>query len=324
MTKQIHVVAAVIVDGRGRYLVAERAAHKHQGGCWEFPGGKVEPGETEVQALSRELMEEIGLTPTQQRPLLQVSHDYGDRRILLSAWLVTEFLPGPCLSQSEQTPLLGLEGQPLQWVMADCLPTLNFPAANRPILAAALLPQVLRISPELDSLQSWLDWLQQRVVLATDRDAIVLRQPALNDEQYMHWAESGLSICQQAGMPLFVHGSVSRLQRLPQAAGLHLPFAEAGCLPLQRPISRDHVLLVACHNAQELALAQQLDADCALLSPVLATSSHPEQQGMGWAQWAALVAAVNIPVYALGGMTSAHLAEAWQQGGQGVAGISGF
>ncbi|MDP1540725.1 MAG: Nudix family hydrolase [Moraxellaceae bacterium] len=325
MAPLIHVVAAVIVDDRGRYLVAQRAAHKHQGGCWEFPGGKVDPGETEAQALTRELAEEIGLTPTQQRPLLRVCHDYGDRRIVLSAWLVTAFIPGPRLDQSESEGLVGLEGQPLLWVSASELPTLHFPDANRPILAAALLPTMLRITPTFANEAAWQDWLSQRLrqPVSGQKQAIILRQPNLEDDTYLRWAAQGLALCQAAGVAFYVHGSVGRLERLPEAAGVHLPFAQlTGCE--RRPVADDKVLLVACHSAEELSMAQQIGADCALLSSVLATASHPKQNGLGWSQWAELVEAVNIPVYALGGMTPDLLTQAWAQGGQGVAGISGF
>ena len=325
MVPLIHVVAAVIVDDSGRYLVAKRAAHKHQGGCWEFPGGKVDPGESEEQALTRELAEEIGLTPTQQRPLLSVCHDYGDRRILLSAWLVTSFLPGPRLSQPEPNHLVGLEGQPLLWVSAAELTTLHFPDANRPILAAALLPQLLHISPSFSNEAAWQAWLLQRLQRpdSPQKAAIILRQPGLDDEQYLRWVAFGLARCQAAGVDFLVHGSVRRLDQLPQAAGVHLPFAQIAGLKA-RPVPQDKVMLVACHNEQELTYAQQLDADCALLSPVLATSSHPEQKGMGWSRWAEMVKTVNIPVYALGGMAPDLVEQAWLNGGQGVAGITGF
>jgi 8-oxo-dGTP diphosphatase len=325
MAPLIHVVAAVIVDDRGHYLVAKRAAHKHQGGCWEFPGGKVDPGETEAQALTRELAEEIGLVPTQQRPLLRVCHDYGDRRILLSAWLVTAFMPGPQLAQSNPERLVGLEGQPLSWVSAAELSTLHFPDANRPILAAALLPAVLRITPNFANEAAWLDWLKQRLhsSLSGQKEAVILRQLNLEDDVYLRWAEQGLAYCQAVGMDFYVHGSPARLERLPEATGIHMPFAQIKRCQ-QRPVADKKVLLVACHSAQELSWAQRLNADCALLSPVLATPSHPGKNGLGWSQWAQLVEAVNIPVYALGGMSPNMLTQAWAQGGQGVAGISDF
>lgn len=129
MMKRILVVAAVIRRG-GRILIARRAAHQHQGGLWEFPGGKVEPAEAVQAALVRELREELGITPTAFSPLIRIEHDYPDKSVCLDVWTVTDFAGEP----------LGREGQPLAWVTEDELPAHDFPAANRPIVTAARLP----------------------------------------------------------------------------------------------------------------------------------------------------------------------------------------
>mgnify|MGYP000031044825 CR=1 FL=1 len=90
MTRQrVQVVAAVIRAPDGRVLLAQRPQHKHQGGLWEFPGGKVEPGETEVVALQRELQEELGLRAETLSPLIRIQHDYPDKSVELSVWQVT-------------------------------------------------------------------------------------------------------------------------------------------------------------------------------------------------------------------------------------------
>jgi 8-oxo-dGTP diphosphatase len=122
----VHVAVAVIVD-KGQVLLTRRAADSHQGGLWEFPGGKVEPGEGVVQALGRELQEELGIAPITTAPLIQVKHDYGDKAVLLDVHMVWSFSGEPA----------GLEGQPMAWVLADQLAEYEFPAANVPIIAAA-------------------------------------------------------------------------------------------------------------------------------------------------------------------------------------------
>lgn len=121
----IHVAVGVLVRD-GRVLVAQRAEHLHQGGLWEFPGGKLEPGESVQNALRRELAEELGVQVRSAEAMLQVRHDYGDREVLLDVWRITDSLGEP----------LGLEGQPVRWVDIDDLDQLPFPAANQPIVLA--------------------------------------------------------------------------------------------------------------------------------------------------------------------------------------------
>ncbi len=124
--KRVHVAVGVISDGGDKVLVARRADHLHQGGLWEFPGGKVEPGETVQQALQRELHEELAIRIDAIEPLLTIAHDYGDKSVLLDVWWVASFTGEP----------EGREGQPLRWAAIAELRALEFPAANRAIIDA--------------------------------------------------------------------------------------------------------------------------------------------------------------------------------------------
>jgi 8-oxo-dGTP diphosphatase len=122
----VHVAVGVIVNAEQRLLIALRAAESHQGGLWEFPGGKVESSETVQQALARELDEELGIQATAFRPLLSVQHDYGDKAVLLDVWWVDDFKGRPA----------GREGQAIKWVGAEQLAEFSFPEANQPIVDA--------------------------------------------------------------------------------------------------------------------------------------------------------------------------------------------
>jgi 8-oxo-dGTP diphosphatase len=122
----LHVAVAVVLDPRQRVLISRRAAAAHQGGLWEFPGGKVEPGESVTEALARELREELGIELGASRPLLLVPFDYGDKAVLLDVHLVTQF----------SGEARGLEGQPLAWVSPAELSQYRFPAANVAIVDA--------------------------------------------------------------------------------------------------------------------------------------------------------------------------------------------
>lgn len=136
--KRVHVAAAVIRDGSGQILIARRADSQHQGGLWEFPGGKVEADESVETALARELHEELGIVVGAARPLIKIRHDYPDKQVLLDVWEVSVFTGEPH----------GAEGQPLAWVKPRDLSNYEFPAANQPIVAAAKLPAQYLITPE--------------------------------------------------------------------------------------------------------------------------------------------------------------------------------
>ena len=121
-------VAAGVIERADQVLITQRAAKAHQGGLWEFPGGKLEPGESPEDALARELAEELAITVTECRPLIEVAHDYGDKRVRLFVYVVSQFTGAPT----------GVEGQPMQWVDRSRLTSYEFPAANLPIVQAYL------------------------------------------------------------------------------------------------------------------------------------------------------------------------------------------
>lgn len=126
--KRVWVAVGVVQQADGQILICQRPAHLHQGGKWEFPGGKVEAGEGMPAALIRELFEEVGIEATVCRPMLQVSHDYPDKAVLLDVWYVDAFDGHPT----------GKEGQPVRWVSRDALADYEFPSGNWPILQALL------------------------------------------------------------------------------------------------------------------------------------------------------------------------------------------
>ena len=118
--RELHVAVGVLTDAQGRILIARRPAKLHQGGLWEFPGGKVEAGEARLEALARELKEELGVLLEASEPLLEVRHDYGDRKVFLDVHRVTAW----------QGEARGMEGQPLAWILPSALEDFKFPEGN--------------------------------------------------------------------------------------------------------------------------------------------------------------------------------------------------
>ncbi|MGI2261416.1 8-oxo-dGTP diphosphatase MutT [Shewanella sp. GXUN23E] len=128
MTKRIHVAVGVIINDNNEILLAKRPEHLHQGGKWEFPGGKVEAGETVTQALARELEEEVALEVKATKPFMELSFDYPDKQVLLDIHTVTAFAGDA----------RGLEGQQIAWVPRNELTNYDFPEANKAILEKLL------------------------------------------------------------------------------------------------------------------------------------------------------------------------------------------
>lgn len=309
--KRVHVAAAVIRGTEGRILIARRPDHVHQGGLWEFPGGKVEDGESVRAALERELFEELGIRVLVARPLLKVSHDYPDKQVLLDVWDVSAFSGEP----------QGVEGQPLAWVSSRQLADYAFPAANQPIVAAARLPEHYLITPEGLSHDELLTGLRQ--ALAQGIRLVQLRAPNLFSPEYRDLALDAQGLCAGKAQ-LMLKGPLEWLGDFP-AAGWHLTAEQLRrYAPSGRPFPRERWLAASCHSAAELALAGQMGVDFVTLSPLQTTRSHPQAVPLGWTAAAELLARFNQPAYLLGGIGPQDLERARQAGAQGVAGIRAF
>lgn len=311
MVKRVHVAAALIRRADGHILLAKRADQQHQGGLWEFPGGKVEAGESVSTALHRELQEELGIAVTAARPLIKVQHDYPDKQVLLDVWEVSGFTGEPH----------GAEGQPLAWVSPRQLPDYDFPAANQPIVRAARLPAQYLITPDELERKALLQGIQTAV--ANGVRLIQLRAPNMYSPEYRDLAVDVVGLCAGKAQ-VMLKGPLEWLGDFP-AAGWHLTaeqlrkYADKG-----RPFPAQRWLAASCHNAEELALARQMGVDFVTLSPLQPTQSHPEAVPLGWDAAAQLIDGLNLPVYLLGGVGAGDTERAWQLGAQGVAGIRAF
>ena len=307
----LHVVVGILINNQSEVLITQRRHGTHLAGLWEFPGGKLESGESRIQALSRELHEELGVEVKQAEPLIQIRHHYPERDVLLDVWKVTQYLREP----------YGREQQPLQWVLPKTLHSFNLPPADKPIVKALSLPDYYVIL-DADN-QSPADLYQQLQDNAANRCFVfLLRSKSLDSERYCGLAMDLIELSKKLHVKLLLNSSVDQVIDL-GAAGLHLS-AQAASLLEQRPLAQNLLLGVSCHSESELLAAQRLDADFALLSPVQHTQSHSDSIPLGWDQFSKLVDQINVPVYALGGLTIADLAKGKHCGAQGLAGISAF
>lgn len=311
----LHVAAAAIFDEHGRVLIAQRPTHVHQGGLWEFPGGKVEAGETVREALARELHEELGIDVQQARPLIRVRHDYSDKSVLLDVWRVDDF-SGETLSVALSVSERGREGQPLVWVQPHELSVYDFPAANIPIVTAVQLPDYYLVTPNPDDdFPAFLAQLETR--LRDGIQLVQLRAKTLSDIDYLALAKQCQSLCEQHDAALMLNADPGLVAEV-GAAGVHLDSGRLASLS-ERPDVK--WVSASCHSPEQLRQAEKLGADFVMLSPVAATASHPDIVPLGWEQFQVLADLAHCPVYALGGMTPADLQQAFAHGAQGVAAI---
>lgn len=311
LKERIHVVAGVIENARGEVLVARRSAGAHQGGLWEFPGGKLEPGEDVRGGLARELTEELGISVDAARPLIRVRHDYSDRGVLLDVWRIAAW----------HGHVHGREGQSIMWAATDALPDLPMPAADVPIVSAVRLPDRYLITPSPGTdREGFLASLAASI--AAGVNLVALRAKALSDEDLVSLSRRAAAVCRAGGARLLVNADASLLDA-GGADGIHLDGTRL-MGAASRPVPAEALLAASCHDATELAHAARIGVDFAVLSPVAPTASHPHAEPMGWGRFRELVDGVNLPVFALGGLGPEDLDTAWAHGAQGIAAIRGL
>lgn len=316
MRKLVHVAVGVICDASGKILIAKRPDTAHQGGLWEFPGGKVDAGETIQEALVRELREELNIGVLASEPLIQIRHHYPDKSVLLDVHRITSF----------SGTARGNEGQPIQWVDARQLQQFEFPAANRPIISAINLPSRYAITGSLIEERDFIERVTQ--VLENGVGILQLRIPGFSLNYHRQLLLIVADLVALYKVQLQINTTVTIFKQVQELfphinAGLHLNRHEAAQLS-GRPVAENILMGISCHNAQEIEHAQILGADYLLLSPVKITATHPDAIPLGWAQFSRLVELANVPVYALGGVSEKDISEARASSAQGIAGISAW
>jgi 8-oxo-dGTP diphosphatase len=303
-SKVVDVAAAVIQKPDGTFLLAQRPQDKIWAGYWEFPGGKVEPGETPYHALVRELHEELGIEVVTAWPWITRVFAYPHATVQLHFFRVTQWHGAPHPH----------EGQQFAWQSPARVEVAPLLPANAPVLRALALPPLYAISNVQElGIEEFLHRLQ--IALNSGLRLVQLREKQLAREELRGLAQRMLPLLRAHGARLLLNSDVELAQQI-GADGVQLTANQLANLS-ERPAV--DWCAASCHNAQELQRAEQLGCDFALLSPVLPTQSHPGEPALGWENFAAIVAGSSIPVYALGGMQPAHMEAAWRHGAHGVA-----
>jgi len=363
----VDVAVGVMLRRDGSLLLGQRPAGKPYAGWWELPGGKLEPGETVLQALARELKEELGVTVLESAPWVTHVHAYSHATVRLYFCRVTDWEGEP----------RGLESQALQWARIRAATPAEIAAATREreervaalearlaaggvatdvetaqaraqapedALGLALEP---RIGPLLPATLPPVRWLHlpdtyaitnigspdrvepfmQRLeaVLAQGLRLIQFREPGWPggpaDPALGEVLRRVVARARATGAQVLLN-SVHPADWRAEADGVHFRSAD---IPDHRPhLPHDARLGVSAHTAEDLERARRLEADFAVLAPVLPTASHPDRPALGWEAFAALVTHAGLPVFALGGQSPGTRETAIRHGAHGIAGIGAF
>ncbi|NYT62721.1 Nudix family hydrolase [Alcaligenaceae bacterium] len=328
----INVAAGLILRADGSLLLAQRPDGKPWSGWWELPGGKIEAGESVLEALARELKEELDIDVTEATPWVTYTHEYEVNIVRLAFCRVTGWTGEPN----------GMENQRLAWVDPQQSLTLAplLPATEPPLRWLRLPDQYLLTSiGNSTGLAPFLGKLT--AALQGGMKLVQFREPAWAANQ----AEADIHAaflqvvqrCHEFGARCLVN-SAHPESWWAQADGVHFratdtsspealryaadkAAAQPTATPGNIPDTPSQLIGVSAHTADDLLAARKLNADFVVLGHVLDTPSHPGQPGMGWEQFAELAEQANLPVFAIGGQSAATVKLARQHGAHGIAGI---
>lgn len=297
----VEVAAAVIERPDGAFLLAQRPAGKVYAGWWEFPGGKLEPGEGAAEGLARELHEELGIDVRRAYPWITRIHAYAHATVRLNFFRVVAWKGEP----------RSREGQAFLWQPPAAPMAEPMLPANAPVLKSLVLPleyaitdaQHLGVAASLERLQ----WrLERGLRLVQVRDRQLPDRAA--------FVRSAVAIAHRYGARVLVGGDASL------GDGIHLTAAE-----LARLEHRGAAALAAasCHTREELERAMHLGLDFAVVGPVKPTATHPGAATLGWEAFGRLVRGASMPVFAIGGLWPDDLHAARSAGAHGIAMIRG-
>ena len=300
----VRVAAAVIERADGQVLLAQRPAGKAYAGYWEFPGGKLEPGEAPRDALDRELAEELGITVRRAAPWLVQRYRYPHAHVQLHFFRVLDWAGDP----------VGHDGQAFAWQRPGRFDVAPLLPANTVVLRALTLPRVYGITMAGDLGEA--EFLARaESAVAGGLPLIQLREKAWPIERQRALTERVVALARSRGAKVLYNGDPT-FARAWGCDGVHLT-AHALAAMTSRP--DDLLCGASCHTRAEVERAGDLGLDFAVLGPVFATPTHPGAPTLGWDGFASIAAETTLPVFALGGLERADLDEAVAHGAHGVA-----
>ncbi len=303
-----HVSAGILMDSKSRVLIAQRPTDKPFGGWWEFPGGKLEPGETPCQALRREIHEETGAHIVSVERFMRLRYKDEIIHRTLHFFKILEF----------SGFIHGREGQNIMWLPVEALSSWPMLRTNNPVVCALNLPLIYAITPLVDEVDCIVNLIHQNLRQRHHR-LIQLRQPHWNWAQTRAASRSILDQSRSRGARILINADPAWATEL-GFDGVHLNATRLHHLT-SRPLDCN-LVGASCHNIEDLIHAQRIHVDFVVLSPLFPKNQNGS--ALGWRGFGRMIRAVNLPVYALGGMHPTYARHIRRLGGHGVAGIRAF
>jgi 8-oxo-dGTP diphosphatase len=308
MSALVDVAAGVLIRADGAVLLAQRPGGKVYPGYWEFPGGKIEPGEPLAGALGREIREELGVEIERAYPWITRVFAYPHATVRLHFHRVYAWRGEP----------RALEHAALVWEHPEAIMVAPLLPANSPVLRGLLLPVEYAITRAGElGVEPFLDLLEVR--LRGGLRLVQVREKAFGREALEAFARRVIALARAHGARVLVNTDVA-LARETGADGVHLTAQQlrAASGPADLPWCG-----ASCHSIEELRRAEALGADFVVLGPVRATPSHPDAVPLGWERFRDIATGAAVPVYALGGIVPGDLERALNCGAHGIAMVRG-
>jgi 8-oxo-dGTP diphosphatase len=300
----VEVAVGVLIRDDGAVLLARRPDSKVYAGYWEFPGGKLESGESAHDALVRELSEELGIRVEQAYRWIIQEFTYPHARVRLNFFRVTAW------SGEVRT----LEHDGMSWeqpVSVDVAPLLP---ANGPVLRGLGLPHEYAITDCMElGMDVQLRRLEER--LADGLRLIQVREPGMPSARLEDFLRRVIALARPLGARVLVNADIDLARRM-HADGVHLSARQVASLGARPDLPW---VGASCHNEAERVLAEHMGVDFVVLGSVLPTRTHPDIEPLGWERFDAMSRGARLPVFALGGISRSDLQTAWRQGAHGIA-----
>lgn len=299
---------AILIRADGAALLAKRPQGRVYAGYWEFPGGKVEPGEPVKDALAREIREELGVEIERAYPWITRAFTYPHASVRLHFHRVFAWRGQPH----------ALEHSALAWQRPEAMQVEPLLPANGPVLRGLQLPEEYAITRAGElGIEPFLGRLEAR--LRGGLKLIQIREKTFARETLEVFARRAVALCHAHGAKLLVNSDAELARRI-GADGVHLTAEQLRAMAVRPPLPWCGA---SCHSREELRRAESLGADFAVVGPVKPTPSHPGADPLEWGRFGTAIEDAAIPVYALGGMERQDLEQAMRCGAHGIAMVRG-
>ena len=299
----IEASVGIIFNESFQLLMAERPKSKTWSGWWEFPGGKIESGETPLEALKRELKEEIGISVIDAEKWIVRKYAYEDYEVILHFYKVTQW-SGNIEAKEEQK---------ISWVLPDNNVVSPILPANDLIFKAISLPDIYAITNAYEYSGNFLNKVEQQ--LNNGLGLIQIREKAISKNAFIELTKEIIQMAGNFDAKVMINSDINLAYKL-NADGVHL---NSSLLHSLSEIPKDLIVSASCHSARDIEKAMTMDVSFVVLSPVQKTQSHPNTTPIGWDDFSKITQNYSIPIYALGGMKQDDIENAFNAGAIGIA-----